>query len=115
MAGRIENLRHWKPGQSGNPGGRPKKKPLTELYEQLLSDDVTVKTIRTAILKNIKSGKTAFVPLLREMADRVEGKVTQPIDAKVTEVCQLTDDELQDQIKRLTEELHAAENAMPEH
>ena len=30
--------------------------------------------------------------------------------AKVTEVNQLTDDELRDQIKRLTEELRAAEH-----
>ena len=59
---------------------------------------LTVKAVRAAILRNIKSGKSAFIPLLREMADRVEGKVTQPIDAtvdaKVTELSQLTDDEL---------------------
>src|SRR5215471_11077276 len=108
--GNIENLKPWQPGQSGNPGGRPKKKPITELYEQLLNDGATVKAIRAAILRNIKGGKTAFVPLLREMADRVEGKVTQPIQAKVTEVNQLTDDELRNQIQRLTEEIRAAEH-----
>ena len=111
---RVANLKPWKPGQSGNPGGRPKKKPITELYEQLLNDGATVKAIRAAILRNFKSGKTAFVPLLREIADRVEGKVTQPIDAKVTEVTQLTDDELRNEIQRLTEELNAAENAETE-
>jgi hypothetical protein len=107
--GKIENLKPWQPGQSGNPGGRPKKKPITELYEQLLNDGATVKAIRAAILRNIKNSKTTFVPLLREMADRVEGKVTQSIEAKVTEVSHLTDDELQDEIQRLTEELRAAE------
>ena len=25
MSGRTENLKPWKPGQSGNPGGRPKR------------------------------------------------------------------------------------------
>lgn len=28
----------WKPGQSGNPSGRPRKKPLTERYEQVLEE-----------------------------------------------------------------------------
>jgi hypothetical protein len=112
--GKLENLRPWQPGQSGNPGGRPKKRPLTELYEEFLSDGSTVKAIRAAILKNLKCGKTAFVPLLREMADRVEGKVTQSIDSKVTEVSQLSDDELRNELQRLMEELHAAEHARTE-
>lgn len=29
----------FKPGQSGNPGGRPKKKPLTEALEAILNAD----------------------------------------------------------------------------
>src|SRR5215467_9049493 len=115
----THNLKPWQPGQSGNPGGRPKKRPITELYEQLLQDGAMVKAIRAAILKNIRAGKTAFVPLLREMADRVEGKVTQPIEANVTDFAQLTDDEIQAEIKRLTEklraELLAAEHAEPAH
>src|SRR5262245_60822112 len=48
--GKIENLKPWQSGQSGNPGGRPKKKPITELYEQLLNDGATVRAIRAAIL-----------------------------------------------------------------
>ncbi len=39
MAGRVENLRPWQPGQSGNPGGRPKKKPITEELERPLDTD----------------------------------------------------------------------------
>lgn len=112
--GKLENLRPWQPGQSGNPGGRPKKKPITELYEELLNDEATVNEIREAILRNIKCGKAAFVPLLREMADRVEGKVIQSIDANITEVSQLSDDELRNEIQRLTGELHAAEHTGPE-
>jgi hypothetical protein len=30
----LKNLRSWKKGQSGNPGGRPKKKPVLEALEQ---------------------------------------------------------------------------------
>lgn len=36
MAGRIENLKPWKPGQSGNPGGRPKGRLIDEALEELL-------------------------------------------------------------------------------
>lgn len=32
--GRIENLKPWKPGQSGNPSGRPREdKPYTEAHK----------------------------------------------------------------------------------
>ena len=74
----------WKPGQTGNAGGRPKKKPLTELYEELLSDPETIDKLRSSIVKTILKGNMAMVLHLREMADRVEGKVTQPIEADIT-------------------------------
>lgn len=111
MAGRVENLRPWKPGQSGNPGGRPKKKPITELYEQLLNDDATLKAIKRAILRSVKCSRTTLVPLLREMADRVEGKISQSVDAKVTTIPELTDEELHAKIQRLTKELRLGEYA----
>lgn len=40
MAGRIENLKSWKPGQSGNPAGKPKgAKNLSTLIQEMMSDD----------------------------------------------------------------------------
>lgn len=39
MTGRIENLRPWKSGESGNPGGRPKTKPLTSELERRLEQE----------------------------------------------------------------------------
>jgi hypothetical protein len=74
----------FKPGQSGNPSGRPKKKPITELYEEMLSDPDLVADLRNAIAKAIKKGNMAMVLQVKEMTDRVEGKVTQPIEADVT-------------------------------
>jgi hypothetical protein len=74
----------WQPGKSGNPGGRPKKKPVTELYEEMLSDPDLVADLRNAIAKAIKKGNMAMVLQVKEMTDRVEGKVTQPIEADVT-------------------------------
>lgn len=76
--------RKWKPGECGNPGGRPKKKPITELYEQMLADPEFADEIKDAILKAVRKGSMAMVLQVKEMTDRVEGKVTQPIEADVT-------------------------------
>jgi hypothetical protein len=74
----------WKPGQTGNPGGRPKKKPVTEMYERILSDPKNLAAIEAATVKALLRGNMAMVLQLKEMTDRVEGKVTQPIEADVT-------------------------------
>jgi ribosomal protein L17 len=72
----------WKPGQSGNPGGRPRRKPLTEALELLLqeTDPRTKKQnlvlIIEALVKKAKKGDTTAI---RETLDRVEGKTVQPI------------------------------------
>jgi hypothetical protein len=70
----------WKPGESGNPSGRPKKKPITELYERILSNPDNLAHIEQATLRALKKGQMAMVLQLREMAERVEGKVTQPVE-----------------------------------
>jgi hypothetical protein len=74
----------WQPGQSGNPGGRPKKKPITEMYEKMLEDPEFAAITEAAIRKAVSKGSMAMVLQLKEMTDRVEGKVTQPIEADVT-------------------------------
>jgi len=35
-SGRVENLKPWAKGVSGNPGGRPRTAPITELLRELL-------------------------------------------------------------------------------
>jgi hypothetical protein len=82
--GKPENLRPWKPGESGNPGGRPKKKLITEMYEEILNDPGHIAAIKEATVKSLRKGNMAMVLQLKEMADRTEGKVTQPIEADVT-------------------------------
>jgi hypothetical protein len=39
MAERIENLKPWKPGQSGNPGGRPKRDLTAEIARAIFGRD----------------------------------------------------------------------------
>lgn len=76
----------WKPGQSGNPGGRPKRKPITDKLRAILEaeDSEVAHTIAKEIkdLLTDKNNKN-FASVLREVLDRTEGKVTQPISGEV--------------------------------
>lgn len=74
----------WKPGQSGNPSGRPKKKPITEIFERIMNNPELVAQFEAAIAKSIMKGGMAGVMYVREAADRIEGKVTQPIEADIS-------------------------------
>lgn len=82
--GKPENLKPWQPGQSGNPSGRPKKKPITEMFERLMSDPELVRAFEASIANSIRKGGMAGVMYVKEAADRIEGKVTQPIEADIT-------------------------------
>jgi hypothetical protein len=82
--GKVENLKPFKPGQSGNPSGRPKKKPITEMYERILNDPKAIAALEKAVKKALSKGQMAMVLQLKEMTDRVEGKVTQPIEADIS-------------------------------
>jgi hypothetical protein len=81
----------WKPGESGNLSGRPKRKPLTDAYAALLDkpippdmarqlklDESTTyaQVIAMSLVREAVKGK---VNAAAEVADRVEGKITQPI------------------------------------
>ena len=84
-ARRLANLRlPWQPGESGNPSGRPKKKPITEMYERILNNPEHLAAIELATVNALKKGNMAFVLQLREVTDRIEGKVTLPIEADIT-------------------------------
>ena|SRR5690242_9624082 len=71
-------------GVSGNPSGRPKKLEITKIYEQILRSTDNKKAIKDSVLSVLKSKRMATVLLLREMAERTEGKVTQPVDMEVS-------------------------------
>ena len=72
--GRPENLTPWKPGQSGNPGGRPKKKPLTEALEKIYSDPKECLAAARALAKKARAGSIAH---FQEAANRLKGPVPE--------------------------------------
>lgn len=74
----------WVKGQSGNPNGRPQKKPVTEMYERIFSNPKNIAAFEKSIVRALSKGQMAMVLQLKEMTDRVEGKVTQPIEADIS-------------------------------
>jgi hypothetical protein len=100
--GRTENLKPWPKGVSGNPGGRPKKKPITEAYEAAITRSLPERLRKVKLDRNeieLPEGAT-FADLIalgqcraaakgitaaaEAIADRLEGKVSQQVDMSGT-------------------------------
>lgn len=69
----------WKPGQSGNPSGRPKSKLISEALRWMLStppDEVIVPASRAETLawRLIREGQRGKIGAVIECADRTEGR-----------------------------------------
>jgi Family of unknown function (DUF5681) len=76
--------RPFQKGQSGNPGGRPKKLRITKMFERILANPSKRKEIEEAIFETLKSRRMAGVLLIREAAERTEGKVAQEVEMNVS-------------------------------
>jgi uncharacterized protein DUF5681 len=80
----LKNLRKWQKGESGNPGGRPRK-PITEALLSLLAEVNTrdhqkrtfAELIATAQVRKALKGNTMAA---KEIADRTEGKAGQRLE-----------------------------------
>lgn len=85
----LANLKKWEPGQSGNPSGRPHKRPITDRYreilETLLPDEIRKAlslptgathgdAIALAQARQAIKGKTEAA---REIREAIEGKTPQ--------------------------------------
>ena len=82
----------WKPGQTGNPGGRPKRRPISDAYEALadlpLPDDLRHKlklpkgsTYREAVaLRQFHAAIKGLSTAAREIREAIEGKATQRVE-----------------------------------
>lgn len=81
-----EGATPFKPGQSGNPNGRPRKLPL---IDKMLSDilgseedtDSEAHAVLRALLMKAKKGDTKAAEIL---LDRAYGKAKQVVDSNIT-------------------------------
>lgn len=95
----------WEPGQSGNPSGRPRKRPVTDEYFQVLTEPVPEKirlqinaqmgeeilptgatwgraqALRRAMDALLKDGH----PASKEMREAIEGKAPMRIEIQGTQ------------------------------
>ena len=84
-ARRLANLKPWQPGQSGNPQGRPKKKPITEMYERILADADNLAIIEEAVVKALRKGQMAMVlQLSTTVIDRMRAEAIRAFDSGST-------------------------------
>jgi hypothetical protein len=81
---RLSNLKPFKPGQSGNPAGRPKSITLSEAIRLQLAkkvSDGSDYTYAEAIAQVLcVAAVKGNVNAAREIADRTEGKPKQSVD-----------------------------------
>jgi hypothetical protein len=124
-----KNLKPWPKGVSGNPGGRPKLKPLTEELERLLEQEAPkskgqtwAAVIAEALVKRASKGD---VRAIAELGNRIEGRPVQAVelDANLNDsiverlqaglrrvLAGMTDEEIRDKIKQLEAQLGDLDN-----
>lgn len=77
--GNPDNLTPWKPGQSGNPSGRPKTKPLTDEFKRR-RDENEGELAKELIQVAIDAAKKGDFRFWQELMNRSDGKVIEQID-----------------------------------
>jgi hypothetical protein len=123
--GYAQNLKPWPKGVSGNPGGRPKKKLISDELERLLqveAPDAGGRTWATVVAEALlHQARKGDVRAIAELANRIEGKPLQPVElsgdndpdtlverleeARKRVLANMSDEELESDLKRLKEEL----------
>jgi hypothetical protein len=85
----LSNLRKWAPGQSGNPSGRPRKRPISDRYAEMV-ETVLPDDLRNAVglpkgatygdaiaLSQARQAIKGKPEAAREIREAIEGKTTQ--------------------------------------
>jgi hypothetical protein len=73
----------WKPGQSGNPGGRPRVESITAKLRRVLEQEHGGKAIADLVAERIvKEALSGKFPFAKELLDRLEGRVAETHDIR---------------------------------
>ena len=77
----------WKPGQSGNPSGRPKKLHITDALRTELEREGSDGLANDAAIarKLVEMAREGHLQAIREIADRTEGKVRHRAEQEPSE------------------------------
>jgi hypothetical protein len=90
----------WKPGQSGNPSGRPKRDMAAEVARAIFENNSEM--IYKAYCKAVAKGNAyAF----KELADRAYGKMKESIQHEVTRYQAANEQEINERIRELEHKL----------
>jgi uncharacterized protein DUF5681 len=83
--GRPPREYQFKPGQSGNPGGRRKTESLTAIMRRVLEREHQGRPIAELLVERlIKETLSGKLPHMKEILDRVEGKVAEKMKVEAT-------------------------------
>ena len=80
ITGAVPPVEHrFQPGQSGNPRGRPPERPIAAAIRDLLDrdDGEALTAIAAVTVSKARSGDFRFI---RELLDRIDGKVTDRLE-----------------------------------
>lgn len=75
----------WKPGESGNPSGRPKGRGLVDRLKAILEED-DAKVADALIRAGVKAALKGDYRFWAAILDRVEGPVRQEIAAEIRKI-----------------------------
>lgn len=103
---RLANLRPWRKGESGNPGGRPKGESISAALRRLLAEGNTADEIAQIILGKAREGDIDYMRLL---LDRAEGSVMKHIELSARPASEMTDAELTASLAQAYMDEHSGE------
>lgn len=97
----------WKKGQSGNPKGRtPKTKYIPELLDAIGQEQVEaggMSKLEAILRKVYKYAFDGHSWAVQFIADRTEGKPKEYIEQSISMMDQMSDEEIEQEIKRLND------------